>query len=144
MPDTDLPITGKDVSLVLLLNGVPRSVTDQVTRFEAKPVYDEIQIKNLGRSGSQIDMPFSHWEGTIELAISNSAIDDMIDLITLARRNRIPLEINATEIIRYRDLTSAGYQYRDMKLAFDRKTVRGESNTITIAWKSGVDRKKLF
>ena len=143
MADIDLPISGKDTSIMVQLAGIPQGVQDKVLRFEAKPVFDEITSKHIGKSGSDIDNEFAHWEGTIEFSISSGIVDDLLDTVTQARIDRVPVLINATENINYRNGVSRSYQYLDLKLQFDRKTVRGEANTISVPWKSGVNRKRI-
>lgn len=140
MSDVNTPITGKDVRVVLTINGAVRQVQDQVTKFSAKPVYDEIVTKNLGVTGSKIDKVLTHWEGSIELAVERATLDELVDTVNAARRNRVPVVINITETISYRDGSSKRYTYPDIKADFESSASRGEAKTFTINWKSGQDR----
>jgi len=143
MADTDLPISGKDTRVQMTVDGVLTNVHDAITKFDSKPVYDEIQTKHIGVSGSKIRKVFSHREGSIEMTISRGEFDDIIDAVTSARIAGIPMVINVTENITYTDNSNRSYVCPDVKLDFDRRTERASSNTLSVPWTSGVDRRRV-
>lgn len=140
MPDENLEVTGKDVSLLLMVNGQIKQVQDRVTSFNSQPTYDEIQVKHLGRGGSSVGKEFVEWSGTLELVVSDATADEFIDEVNASLKLRVPMKIDITEVIRYRNGTSKVYTYPDVKCEFERSTTRGEANTVTINWKTGLDR----
>ena len=143
MADIDNPITGKDVRVQLFVDGALQQVQDNIIRFEETPVYDEIQTKHLGKSGSTIDKVFTHWEGSFEAANSRKEIEQIIDAVTAARIARVPVLVNIVRSNTYRDGTSKSHTYLDCKLEFSTTTARGESQSSTVSWKTGVDRISL-
>src|SRR5574337_1041494 len=103
MGDANLAITGKDVSLELLVDGAPTKIIDKVVRFSAKAVYDKIEVKHIGSSDRDIDMEPTGWQGTVEISRKNGSLDDMIDAYNAARIARIPTLLMFTENVFYRD-----------------------------------------
>lgn len=139
MADTDLPITGKDVQARIIVGGQLRAVA-HIVRWEEKPVYDEVVTKALGTDGSQIDMPFTHWEGSLEIAENTADLDEVIDVINNARKLRIPVRVDLFRTYFYRDGTTRSYVYPDCKVGFDNRASRGEAVSKTIPWKCGQHR----
>ena len=140
MIDVNLPITGKDVRLSLIVDGAPIAVNDQITEFDAKPVYDEVQTKHIGVAWSSIDKIPTHWEGSFKITHNSSAMDDIVDEINAKRVARIPMLINVYVTYHYRNGTSRTYGYIDCKLEFDSSGSRGDAVSSTVSWKSGNDR----
>ena len=140
MADIDLPASGKDTSIRVVIDGVLKLLQDQVTRFTAKPTYDEIVTKPMGVSGSKIDKEFVGWEGSIELAVNTATLDEMMDAINAALIARVPVVINIVDTSHYRNATSKTYTYPDVKLDYDRSGQRGEAMKVTLGWKTGQNR----
>ena len=141
MADTDLPVTGKSVSVTLLLGGVVKKITDQVTSFSAKPMITVIDTKTLGVSGSKVDTEYDGWEGSIELATSSKDFDEVIDAMESASRLRLPLSFIVSETINYADLSSVRHTYVECKLtSADVSNSRGQARKGTLAWKTGKQR----
>lgn len=141
MADTDLPVTGKSVSITVLLGTVPKRVTDQITSFSAKPSITEISTKALGQSGSFIDTEYDGWEGSIEIADSNGHADEIVDAMESASRLRLPLSLIITETINYADQSSTRHTYRECKItSSDASNGRGQARKVTLAWKTGKQR----
>ena len=140
MSDLDLPASGKDTQIRIVVDGVLKLVQDQVTRFTAKATYDEIVTKNLGTSGSKIDKEFVGWEGSIELSVNTAAWDEIMDLINAALILRVPVLINIVDTTYYRNASSKTYTYADVKLDYDRNVQRGESTKAPVGGKTGRNR----
>ncbi len=140
MSDIDLPISGKDTQIRVVVDGALKLVQDQVTRFTSKATYDEIVTKNLGTSGSKIDKEFVGWEGSIELSVNASTLDSLMDVINAALIARVPVLLNIVDTTYYRDGSSKTYTYPDVKLEYDRNVSRGESTKATLGWKTGRNR----
>ena len=143
MPDLDLPVSGKDTQILISVDGVLVNVVDKVTSFNSRAVYDEIETKGLGTTERYIDKVPTGWEGDIELAVSRRTIDEIIDTIHAAQRARVPVLINIRSTTTYRNLTSKSYTYPDCKLDFESRERRGEARTVTLGWKTGLDRIAL-
>ena len=141
MADTDLPISGKSVSITLLLGGTVKAVTDQVTSFSSKPTITKIDTKNLGQSGSKIDTEFDGWEGSLELADSTGAAGDIVDAMESASRLRLPMSLILVETASYADGASRRYTYTEVKVvSFDTSNSRGQVRKATIGWATGKQR----
>lgn len=140
MADQDLSITGRDVSIEMLVDGIPQKITDKVVSFETRPRYDTIEVKHLGTSDVDIDKEPTGWEGTVEVSRKTGALDDMINAYNLARRNRVPILISFVETVRFRDGTSRTYLYPDVKIEFGTSYTRGQATTSRIPWVCGTDR----
>lgn len=141
MADTDLAITGKDAKLVLLVAGAPVLIADAVVNSSAEEVLTTVEQKHIGTSDVDLDVEHEGWKGEVEASVKNSAIDEMIDEIALAGRNRTPIVINVVETERYRDGTSSTYTYPDVKItAASGSRRRGEVTTRRISWRTGKAR----
>lgn len=141
MADTDLPVTGKSTSITVLLGGVVKALTDQITSFSAKPSITEVATKNLGQSGSKVDTEFDGWEGSMEVSDSNGAASDIVDAMESASRLRLPLSVIITETVSYANGTSRRYTYTEVKIiSSDSSNSRGQARKITLGWKTGKQR----
>lgn len=141
MADTDLPATGKSVSITLLMGGAVKAITDQVTSFSAKPTITRIDTKALGQSGSKIDTEFDAWEGSLELADSNGAAGDIVDAMESASRLRLPMSLILVETVYYANGTSKRYTYTEVKvISFETSNSRGQVRKATIGWATGKQR----
>lgn len=140
MSDIDLPSTGKDTQVRVIVDGVLKLIQDQVTRFTAKTTYDEIVTKNLGTSGSKVDKEFVGWEGSIELSVNTATWDAVMDIVNAALIARVPVLINIVDTTYYRDGSSKTYTYADIKLDYDRNVQRGEATKVNVGWKTGRNR----
>jgi len=143
MGDQDLAITGSDTSLKVLVDGELKKVSDQITNFTVRPVYDETQVKPLGQDGSNIDKTFTHYEGELTFAASTTDIDDIQDLVNAALKTRTPVRIVIVESTRFRNVDRRTYAYPDCKLEFDRRAQRGQAQETTVSFKCGVHRTRL-
>lgn len=140
MADADLAITGKDVSVELLLNGIPVKIIDQVVRFTEKAEYQTIETRHIGSNNVDIEREPDGWSGEIEISRKTGDLDDMIDQYNLARRNRIPVLILITRTLKFRNGTSRTHVYADVKLDFGSDSARGSNVTTRVGWRSGVER----
>lgn len=140
MADQDLAVTGKDVSVELLVAGVPAGFTDKVVRFTENAEYQENVVRHLGSTGKDIDLIPDGWSGDLEVSRKSGGLDDIIDAINLARRNNVPTLLLITRTIRFRDGTSRTHVYPDCKLKFSTESSRGQSVTTRVSWMCGTDR----
>jgi hypothetical protein len=134
-----LPITGQDVKLELLLDGFPQKVVDQVTNFTERPRYQTTEHRPLGGGTSFNKIP-DGWEGTLEIARQSSQLDDFIDAVNLAHRNRVPYEITITNQKFYLDGTSSFHVYPTCKVDFSTTGQRGQNVSTTLQWTTGKER----
>ena len=141
--DTDLPISGKDVRMELLVSGVPQAVADQVTSFTERRRVTQIDTKPIGTSVVYIDQEPDGWEGDIEYAESTPALETFIDAVEAAQRARLPFSIQITRTKHYRDARSKTHMYPDVKVNFESSTRRGQAGQIRMPWVSGVARIPL-
>lgn len=140
MADQDLTITGKDVSVEMLVDAVPMKLADKVVRFTERAVYQRVESRHLGTSDVDIDTEPDGWEGEIEISRKTSALDDFVDAYNLARANRVPVLILITSTKRYRDGTSKTHTYLDCKIEFSTDAQRGQAVTSRMPWRSGKQR----
>jgi len=141
--DTQLPITGKDVRMELLVAGVPVSIQDQVTTFTKRRVTTKIETKVIGSSTKYIDQEPDGWEGEIEIAENRGGAETFIDAVDAAQRVRLPNSIQITETKFYRDGSSRSFQYPDVKVDFESTSRRGQTVQTRLSWMSGVARIPL-
>lgn len=140
MADQDNTITGKDVSIEMLVDGVPQSLSDKVLRFTERAMYQTIEQRHLGSSTVDIDKEPDGWEGELEISRKTGGLDDMIDAYNLARENRVPILILITCTKRFRDGTTRTHVYQDVKLDFSTDAQRGQAVTTRVPWRSGLPR----
>lgn len=140
MGDANLAITGKDVSLELIVDLVPMKIIDKVTRFNAKARIEKTETKHLGTSDVDIDQECTGWEGTVEISRKTSALDDMINAYIAAKNARIPTLLAFTETVFYRDGSTGGHIYPDVKIDFETEAVRGSAGTVRLGWVTGTQR----
>jgi hypothetical protein len=139
-----LGISGKDVNVALSLDGAPQQIFDDVVGFEASPIYEEASSRKLGKDFVDVDAEVVGWQGSLEIQVSSSVADDLIDAIVLAGQARLPYALSIGEQIHYRDLSSASYTYPTCKITGSPRRVRAgaEKATITFNWKCGANRIK--
>lgn len=140
MSDIDLPVTGKDIRLQLLVGGALVLVSDEVTEFEDSDENETIVTKPLGTSRRMVDKVHEGHSGTITLANARATIELLRDSINAARRNRVPVLVNVTRRIFYRDGSTIGHTYRDIKIDFSSSDSRGDTRTVTLNWETGEAR----
>lgn len=138
--DTQIPISGKDVRMELLQNGVPQAFTAQVVNFTETVRYSEIETKPIGTSDTYIDQDADGWEGEIELAQNSAQVELFIDLYDFNVRNRIPQNVTITRTKFFRDGTSNLKTYSFVRLNYSSTARRGSAGAVRMSWKSGVAR----
>jgi hypothetical protein len=144
MADENLPLTGKDVFLDITLAGVPQGLGVQATSFVERARFEEIETRKLGTSEIDIDQVHVGWEGTIEFAQSGRGLEILIDAYIAARRGRLPVLLTITRTKNFRDGTSIPHTYPDVKITgFESASRRGQAGTVSMPWKSGLDRIAL-
>lgn len=140
MADQDLAITGKDVSVELLVNGLQQSIIDSVVRSTETAEYQEIETRHIGSNKVDIEREPDGWSGELEISRKSGQLDDFIDAYNLARRNRVPILIMLTVTKRYRDGTSRTHVYPDIKVNFGTDSARGSNVTTRVRWRTGEER----
>ena len=140
MPGNELPSTGADATVELLVNGVPVSIVDDVQSFSANAQYQKIERRTLGSYGVKVKNLPDGWAGEIEVDRRNGALDAMVDAYNLAVRNRVPVVINISAAVNYNDGTSRRYTYADVVIDFSTMARRGEAMTSRLSWRSGKER----
>lgn len=134
-----LSATGKDVVVNLTVAGV-RVDECAATDFSEAAQYDDIITKPLGKSFTEIDRSFTGWQGTITFVERDARLQALIDAYNFALANRLPAFLSITRTINYRDQTSITHTYIEVRIEFEMRAVRGETNTITVNWTTGKDR----
>lgn len=138
--DAELGLTGKDVAIELLIDGVPVGINGQVTSFSENPEYDIVERKHLGTNDRDIDHIPIGWSGDMEVTSKSGNVEDLIDAYNLARRNRVPVEILLHVAKFYRNGSSRRHTYRCVNLTFTTSVSRGDAMTHSVNWSSGVER----
>lgn len=134
-----LSATGKDVVVNLTVAGV-RVDECAATDFTETAQYDDIVTKPLGKSTTEIDRSFTGWSGTITFVERDARLQALIDAYNFALANRLPAFLSITRTINYRNQTSITHTYVKVRIEFEMRAVRGETNTITVNWTTGEDR----
>lgn len=140
MADQDLTITGKDVSVEMVVDGVAMQLADKVVRFTEQARYQSQEVRHLGTSDVDIDKEPDGWEGELEISRKTGALDDFIDAYNFARANRVPVLIFITSTKRYRDGSTRTHTYIDCKVEFSTDNQRGQAVTSRMPWRSGRNR----
>jgi len=141
--DIDLPVEGRDVAVMVMVNGQIKRLVDQITNFTSNAVYDRMETKPLGTADVLIDDVAVGWEGTIETAVSRATVDDFMDEVHAAQRARVPMAVQIREQVRYRDGTVRTYLYPECKLQVATTNVRAEARKTTLNWKTGKNRIRV-
>lgn len=140
MSTPDQPIKGKDHQVQLLLNGVNQDIRETVS-FKATPQYDETATKPLGTTRVLNDAIPIGWQLEVEVEVSRTAADDLIDAIHAARRNNAVADITVVDSYSTNDGSRRTYTYRDCTLAGAPKDVSRANNTrISFTLKTGQER----
>lgn len=140
MPDATLPITGSDTKIELLINGAPASVIDSITRWSVRERSTYVETKPLGTDDVDIDKRPQGWEGEFEVARRNGQLDDFVNQLNLAIRNRVPQLILITHTDYYRDGTSRTFVYPDCKFTVGTESARESATSTRVTWMTGKDR----
>ncbi len=140
MADQNLALTGKDVRLELLFDGIPQKIMDEIVSFTEDARYATHETMLLGTTNVDIDKEPLGWQGEIEVARKTSQLDDFIDAWNFARRNSIPAMIIIVRTNLYRDGTSVTHTYPDVKVEFGTRTSRSGVQTSRLPWVCGTDR----
>lgn len=140
MADQDLGITGKDVSIELMLDGIPASLVDHVERFTETAMFQKAEFRPLGSSKLNLTNLPDGWGGEIEIDRHNGQMDVFIDAYRSALANRIPTSIVITSIKYYNDGSSKMHTYRNCELDFGTDVQRGQLVKSRITWRTGEER----
>lgn len=143
MADQDLPVTGKDIRVQVVVNGQLVITSSQATAFEDSDDNEEIVTKPLGTSRRFIDRIFEGHSGSITFANSAPDLELIRDEINTARTLRLPIIVNVTRRIFYRNADSVAHTYSDLKVDFSSSDSRGEAREVTMAWTTGEPRVRL-
>ena len=136
----DLPVTGKDTRVQVLIGGALVVTASEVTGFEDKDENETIVTLPLGTSQRRIDKIAQGHSGTITFANSDPDLEDIRDAINLANKNRVKIVINIRRTISYRGGQSRAHTYADVKVDFSSSDSRGEARAVTMAWETGEAR----
>lgn len=144
MPETDLPVVGKDTQLVGAINGAPWRVYDQITNFAPEPILEETQTNLLGKSGSKFGSTHRGWQVSFDLAINSKEADEFLDVLLTSYRAGVPVDWSMSETTRFRDGSSKGYTYPGLRLTSAPKRVAsGDTTKLSITAKTGSARVAL-
>lgn len=141
MADTDLTITGKDVQILIMLNGVPVGIVDAVVMFTVQKVIDTIEQKHLGTTKVNVDTEHAGYKGELEISNRDGAIDTMLDAMEAAAELRVPYKFSIRSVARYRNGTARPYTYPDCKITdASMSATRAEASTHRLSWRTGEKR----
>lgn len=144
MADTDLPSTGSETKIQILLGGVPVALIDQIDTASVDQEVDTVEHKPLGTHTAYVDKVPKGWRIQLGFKTSTAGLDELVDAIDSARRNNVPTVVNVTITTHYRDGTSATYLYPDVK--FDLGGIsrrRGEADGASLTGRTGAGRIRL-
>lgn len=138
--DTDLPATGKDVSVTFTFDGATVK-TYEVTEHRVEEMVERVDTKPLGTTKKLIDTVREGWRIRLTIAASRKDTDELIDIIDAAEELRVPSVMAIAITTKYRDLTSKTYVYPDVKrTSYGTGARRGEANQTTLEFETGVTR----
>jgi hypothetical protein len=136
-----LPITGKDVSVEVVVNGVPLKLTSKVVSYNEDEVADMVESEHLGTDNVQVKKLPKGWRGEMTVSRKDGNLDDFVDAYNLALRNNVPVVIMITRVQRYNDGTSRTHVYPEVTIAgLSTNAQRGQNVTSRLPWRCGVER----
>lgn len=136
-----LPITGKDVSVEVVVNGVPLKLTSSVVSFNEDEVFDMVETEHLGTDNVQVKKLPKGWRGEMTISRKSGNIDDFADAYNLALRNNVPVLIMITRVLRFSDNTSRTHVYPDVTISgLSTNAQRGQNVNSRLPWRCGVER----
>ncbi len=141
--DAQLPITGKDVSVELLVAGLPIAIVDQVTSFSARATSTKIETGVLGTDIMYQDHRPKGWNGECALALNRPAAGDFIDAYHAARRSGLVIAVLFKVQAKFRDGSSRLQTYRDLTIEWEETHTPGQVSTARMTWSTGVDRTSI-
>jgi hypothetical protein len=136
-----LPITGKDTSVELMVNGIAQAIITAVVTFTEEEVADMIESEPLGTDDVEIKKLPKGWRGELEVNQKTGQLDNFIDAYDLAVRNNVPTLINIVRTYRYEDGTSKRHTYPDVTIAgINTSAQRGQNVRKRLPWRTGKAR----
>jgi len=140
MSDLDLAMTGKDISLELVINGIPIEISDAVVSFDETPVFDDVIRKHIGTNNRDIDKIPVGWDGNIVISAKTRAVENALDAYITSRINRIPVNASITVVKRFRNGQVKVDTYVNVQFSVDSRVAREDAVEYSLAWMSGRPR----
>lgn len=137
----DLPITGKDVKIELIVNGVVQKIIDQVVNFSEDEASTTTETEHLGTDDVDVKKLPMGWRGEITLSRKRPGLDDFIDAYDLALRNNVPTLISITSTKYYADGSFRTHIYPDCVISgISTSAQRGQNVNTRLPWRCGKAR----
>jgi len=143
MSDSELGLTGKDVTVEMMIDGLPLGLNGKVTDFSETPRFATNTRRHLGTTQVDIDKIPAGWEGTFEITSKDGSVEDALDAWRLARANRVPISTQLAVVRRYRNQTSRTHVYQCVQWEMETNVQRDESMVHRFSWESGFERITL-
>jgi len=141
--DSQLEVSGKHTHLDIMdERGLLARIS--VVDFSVAPNMSEIQVKPIGRSGSNNGQEFDSYGGSFNINFSDQQVEDFIDDIILSSIVARAKAINLIVTTIYNNGQVRSYKYGNCKLTFDKSVTRGDAQTIAVNWISGEDRELVL
>jgi len=138
--DTDLPISGKDCSVVLTYDGAVIGAAELV-EVEVDEMTSTTKTKPLGTTTTLISTDFEGWRIRLRLDASRKDAAELIDLITSGEILRVPALMGLSIKESYRNFDTRTETYLDIKRTSYRKSHRrDEASREEITFETGLNR----
>lgn len=140
MADTDLPISGKDITVTLTYDGSVIAAAELV-EVEVEKMISTTKTKPLGTTSTLIDTQIEGWRLRMRLDASRPDAAELIDLVTSGEILRVPALMGLSLKESYRNLSSRTETYLDIKTTSYRKSHRrDEASREEITFETGLNR----
>lgn len=136
----ETPISGKDVTWEMIINGVPLGINGSVTNFSEEPTFDDIETKPLGSNTVDMDRIPTGYSGTFDIAVRDGSLEKAVDAYAAAQNARLPVDVVLTSTRRYRDGSSTSHTYIKVVWSHTTEGQRGEIVTSKVTWRTGCPR----
>jgi hypothetical protein len=140
VPDTDLPITGKDLTVIVSYDGVVMK-TVELVEVEAEKMIAVTKSKPLGTTKTLINTEIEGWRLKIKLDTSRKDASELVDLITSGEELRVPALMAITVAKKFRNFQSKSHTYIDVKLVkYSESHKREENSKEELEFETGLTR----
>ena len=140
MSDLDLPIQGKDCTVILTYDGAPIKVVELV-EVTVEQMVSKTETKPLGTTTTQIDTQPVGWRIRMRINSARKDFSEFIDLITSGELLRVPGLAGITVKKRFRNLEQKSHTYLDVKrTAYQERHRREEASTEEVTFETGLNR----
>lgn len=141
MADTNVAPSGSETSISVTVGGVPKILNGQIDGWTVKEESVTVSVMPIGTMNVPKAKDLRGHSGTLSCKPTNPTLHQVRDLIDVAARAGLPLDVTLRTTERFRDGTSSSYTYLQVLLTdFSHSAKRGEANGTEVRWETGYPR----